>query len=467
LYPIPALQEEGKEVVPARTARCEAGDFECGGNMLQNKIGRSLLFALISVVTLVLTEGGARGADVSPMDEGQRGGFTVGHSIRRLNVRGTLGETRPLDVHLWYPGHSPDACDNSGGNGKDQGCSAIPSVYTSRLHGVALPPQWIPLSWTIGSSISFESLPVEEGHHPFPVIVFSHGHQCNAIDYVYTLEALASFGFIVAAPGHLNDTLDDVRIDFINSQAGRVVIPCFDGLASPCARTDVPKSMTDRVHDVSAVIDALPTWFGNRVDLSRVGVLGHSRGTVTALAAAGGSTTWGFPADSRVKAIMGLAIGSQSITFGANVQDVTVPALLLAGTLDTTAPATISQAAFAMLGSTQKQIVLIDKAKHRHFESGLCAQTQSSGAIATAKPSAILDLQTLRTFVIFPSSGVAMDFCSYDTFTKPSDIRPLVAALTGFTVTPGNVPTTGLDSSQVKEQVIQLAVMFFGQFLER
>lgn len=441
--------------------------------MRQDRIGRSVLYALISVVALVLAEASARGADVSPRDAGQPGGFAVGHSIQRLNVLGTLGENRPLDVHLWYPGHRPDGCDNSGnsgnpgGNGNDQGCSASPSVYTSRLHGVALPSQWVPLSWTIGSSISFENLPIEEGHHPFPVIVFSHGHQNNAIDYVYTLEALASFGFIVAAPDHVNDSQDDVRIDFINSQAGSVVIPCFDGLASPCARADVPTSMTDRVHDVSAVIDALPTWFGNRVDLSRVGVLGHSRGTVTALAAAGGSTAWGFPADSRVKAIMGLAIGAQSITFGANVQDVTVPALLIAGTLDTTAPATISQAAFAMLGSTQKQIVLIDNAKHRHFDSGLCAQTQSSGAIAGMKPAAILDLQTLRTLVTFPSSGVAMDYCSFDTFTNPSDIRPLVASLTGFTITSGNVPTTGLDSSQVKEQVIQLAVMFFGQIFEQ
>jgi hypothetical protein len=56
---------------------------------------------------------------------------------------------------------------------------------------------------------------------------------------------------------------------------------------------------------------------------------------------------------------MGLAIGAQSITFGANVHDVTVPALLVAGTLDTTAPASISQDAFNMLGSTDKQIILI------------------------------------------------------------------------------------------------------------
>ena len=126
-------------------------------------------------------------------------------------------------------------------------------------------------------SLSMTYTSTEDGG-PFPVIIFSHGNQNNAIDYVYTLETLASFGFIVAAPDHLNNTQDDVRIDFINSQAGYTLISCFDGLPSPCSRPDVPKSLTDRVHDISAIIDALPTWFGDRADISRVGVRGHSRG---------------------------------------------------------------------------------------------------------------------------------------------------------------------------------------------
>ncbi len=395
----------------------------------------------------------------------QRGAFAVGHSTQTLDVRGTLGETRPVNVHLWYPARSLDDCDNSGDldrSADDQGCSVTPSMYTSRLNGIPPLTQWDPLSWTIGSSESFENAPIARGHRPFPVIIFSHGSNNNAIDYVYTLEALASFGFIVAASDHLNNTQDDVRIDFINSEAGFTLISCFDGLPSPCARPGVPKSMTDRVHDISAILDALPTWFKNRVDLSRVGVMGHSRGTVTALAAAGGSTRWGFLAEPRVKAIMGLAMGVPAITFGANVKDITVPALLAAGALDNTLP--VSKDVFDMLASTEKEFVLIKNAKHRHFDSGLCAQTQSAGGIAAASTRAILDLHTIRMLVTNPnpSIGVSMDYCGFETFTDPSDIRPLVASLTGFNVTPTNVPRTGVDSTEVKDDVIELAVVFFG-----
>jgi predicted dienelactone hydrolase len=441
---------------------------------------RRFVYSVVTAVTLVLVADNARAADVSRPGAGHlsrhdRGEFAVGHSMRVLSVLGTLGEHRPVNVHLWYPARRLDDCDNAGNSGRrygdDQGCSETPSVYTSRLNGVPLLPQWDPLSWTVGSRTSFEDLPIARGHRPFPVIVFSHGSQNNAIDYVYTLEALARFGFIVAAPDHLNDTQDDVWIDFINTRAQLPLISCFDGLASPCARSDVRKSLTDRVHDINAVIDALPAWFEDRVDISRVGVMGHSRGTVTALAAACravNSTICGFPRDLRVKAIMGLAIGTPTITSLVDVQDVTVPALLVAGTLDSTLPVSKDVFFNKLPASTENGLVLIPNANHRHFDSGLCAQTQSSGSIAAASTRAILDLQTLRGLVIAPAGRVAMDFCRFEAFTDPrDDIRPLVLSLTGFDVTPTNVPTTGVDSTDVKEEVVELAVAFFRQALPR
>ena len=52
-------------------------------------------------------------------------------------------------------------------------------------------------------------------------------------------------------------------------------------------------------------------------------------------------------------------------------------------------------------------------------------------------------------------------------FTAPTDISPLVASLTGFNVTPDNVPRTGLDSKEVKGFVAGVASTFFATVLTR
>jgi hypothetical protein len=59
-----------------------------------------------------------------------------------------------------------------------------------------------------------------------------------------------------------------------------------------------------------------------------------------------------------------------------------------------------------------------------------------------------------------------LDFCAYSYFTSPNDIRPITFALTGFQVTPANVPRTGLTSLAVAQQVTDIAVSFFNRVLE-
>ena len=185
----------------------------------------------------------------------------------------------------------------------------LKTVYPSALHDISLEradppfkPGWNPLSWTVEARSRAKDAPIDPQGSAFPVIVFSHGSTNDPIDYAHTLEWIAAAGFVVAAPYHVNNTQDDVRIDFINDLAKTRLFDCRDGLVArakfgpgDCSKSNVPFNMADRVRDIRYILDALPGWFVNRVDVSRTGVLGHSRGTVTALAAAGGSVNWTAP----------------------------------------------------------------------------------------------------------------------------------------------------------------------------
>jgi hypothetical protein len=60
-----------------------------------------------------------------------------------------------------------------------------------------------------------------------------------------------------------------------------------------------------------------------------------------------------------------------------------------------------------------------------------------------------------------------MDYCSLASFTNPVDIRGLVASITQFDFINKTVPTTDLESEEVKHGVTELAVTFFGTVLKR
>jgi predicted dienelactone hydrolase len=391
----------------------------------------------------------------------------VGHTVERIGVEGSAPgpDERQVDVHLWYP------ADKRGFSHRP------PTVYSSALRGLPLlPERWDPLSWKVAAEVAREDARIDRRGKRLPVIVFSHGNTNDPIDYAHTLELIAAEGFVVAAPYHINNTQDDVRIDFVNAQAGPPqLLPCRDGRPGPCSRTNVPFSMADRVRDISAILDELPDWFGHRVDPEHAGVLGHSRGTVTALAAAGGSGTWPVVADSRVKAIMGLAIGARGLTLAAGLANVTVPTVLVAGGRDINTPPAISEEAFGLISNADKLFVEITNATHRSFDSTYCAQLQSAGANAKGNPRAVLDLHTATLVAASAPGGIsgkAVQYCAERYFRN---IEELVASIPnsefppviGATCVTTSIPCTGPDTEEVKEGVTDIATEFFDQALDR
>ncbi len=264
--------------------------------------------------------------DVPPPDA--PGPWVVGHTSTTLDGVGAPDRTLPVDV--WYPAEP----------GTEVG--AIPAAYPL-LGDIAL-----------GSDQAFDGLPVAA--LDAPLLVFSHGYGGIHIQSTALMEALASHGFVVASAGHTGNTQSAPEDD-------------FDTAASR------------RVPDVAAVID----WFAaggapaaDQVDLSRLGVLGHSFGGMTTLGAGAG---WaGAPPIDGVGALMPISAvvdstlqaddrPSSNAGFTAEqLGTITQPVLLLGGTEDRSVPVENNALAFDWLtGSAAVTRVDIIGANHTHF----------------------------------------------------------------------------------------------------
>ena len=181
----------------------------------------------------------------------------VGHRVEHIKVPGAaLGELRNVDVHLWYPA---------------QVAGQPKTVYTSALFGKPLPNGWAPLSWSVEAELAARGRTPRRGG-PYAPIVFSHGaHQRP--DRLRA-HAGGDRGRRVRGdrartheqhPGRRAARLPQrarrhagVRL---RGRVGARPLPTLNANGFPsadCAKGNVPNSMSDRVRDVDAVLDAFP-----------------------------------------------------------------------------------------------------------------------------------------------------------------------------------------------------------------
>jgi predicted dienelactone hydrolase len=156
----------------------------------------------------------------------------------------------------------------------------------------------------------------------FPLVVFSHGNGGVRFQSWFLMEALASHGFVVAAPDH----------------AGNTALDLLGGTADP-----VGVAANNRPRDVSFVIDQITNEFDrdpgspfyHHIDEQSIAVVGHSFGGFTALATAGGFGD--YRPDRRVDAIVPIAPATFGFT-DEQLASIDVPTLLMGGTSDTAVP---------------------------------------------------------------------------------------------------------------------------------
>jgi predicted dienelactone hydrolase len=199
-----------------------------------------------------------------------------------------------------------------------------------------------------------------------PVIVFSHGLTGSPIDdgYIQAIVALASQGFMVAAPFHGDPRFSRVRIDTISDVA--FLITQFDRVAEmELMRPLSLKFMLDKL--------LADPGYAPGIDVDRIGGFGASLGgeAMATLTGARLSTSINLDCndsihDPRVKAVVGYVpfagysflpafCAGQSGAKGVNR-----PYLAISGTLDTTAPMGMSSEAVDQFQSSRFIVEFVD-----------------------------------------------------------------------------------------------------------
>jgi dienelactone hydrolase len=185
------------------------------------------------------------------------GEYPVGHATFELV---DTARSRTLLVTAWYPA-AESARDAATSGEPIQNLTPEGPDRDSYVGWLATAPE----ACTTRTSHSATDADLADGTEPFPVIAFSHCHNCIRFSAMSIAERLASHGFVVVAPDHTGNTMFDE-------------LPTLDPTFLAIRAGDI-RFVLDQVLDPNA--SRVPASLRGRLDASRVGMLGHSFGGVT------------------------------------------------------------------------------------------------------------------------------------------------------------------------------------------
>ncbi len=258
---------------------------------------RQTRIAWIGRVALGVALAGCGGGNGDARDFFSPGDFTVG--VTSGSLTDTTRDDRTLAVEVWYPAESKGAA------------SAVLDFETDseRRTTLSMLLDDAPTECVAKTTQSTRDASAWAGE--YPLVLYSHCFSCTRWSAHAVMERLASHGYVVVAPDHTGDTL-------------------FDGLQGMGLPLD-PSLVPLRTADIRFVLDrvladdVLPN--GLKIDPARVGMLGHSIGSVTA-----GSVA---DEDARIGAVLGVAAPMENPLFpGGMLASIDVPIGMLLATED-------------------------------------------------------------------------------------------------------------------------------------
>jgi dienelactone hydrolase len=295
------------------------------------------------------------------VDMRDNGPFGVGAMVITYTKPSAVNpaNTRTLDTVIWYP-TSP-------------GASPISPQYQAVLDA-----------------------PLDDSGGPYPLLLFSHGSCGFPLQSTFLLPMIASYGFIVAAPPHPGNTINDFP-------------SCGSGPAQAASFVERPKDMSFVLDQLLlANADSGSPFFG-AIDPSKVGMSGHSFGGLT--------TYYVAAADARIKVAIPMApavVGNPPLE---------VPSLTMLGQIDSVVddPSIRNQYVAA---ETPKFKVEIAHAGHYAFSDGCFPSPDCNPPTTLTQPEAH---QAVLRFVLPFLETYLVGDASFAPFLLPGGVPPGVS----------------------------------------
>ncbi|NDI36059.1 dienelactone hydrolase family protein [Chengkuizengella sediminis] len=290
---------------------------------LRLKKAISVLMILFFVISLLFTY--AFPVYKMPVPDGKYEVGTVSFDLIDKNRQEIYSENdssnRKIKIQMWYPAQDV------------QGYNLVPWLEKdapSVAEGVAKMmgfPDFVLSHTALVMSNSYENPPIFEGEGVWPVVIISHGWTGFRNVHADVAELLASHGYLAISIDHTYGSavtaFNDGEITYVNEDAlpEREITPNYLEYANTLVNTfagDINLTLNQLEEFNEGKVDEK---FKGKLDLSNIGLIGHSTG--------GGASVATALDDDRVKALLGMDAWVEPIQKNKLKAGLQIPSLFL------------------------------------------------------------------------------------------------------------------------------------------
>ena len=341
------------------------------------------------------------------------GAFPVGRQMllwndptRPEDVGPTAGKPREVAAYVYYPAVA------SGSHVEYYpGLAGLQNATETRVLRLQFGGAWNAVTSGAIQTNAYAAPPMPPGRTKFPVLIFSPGGQAPVLAYQLQFEELASHGYVIFALEHGTDSALIIRPD--GTMIPYVSRRLPDPLPTVASLEDVRDVAIRRTDDIVFALNQMsllakrPGWvLHNRLDLSRIGVFGHSGG--------GQAKVRTCQVDARVRACLNQDGEMFGIPVGSTVPIPTVlpgkPTLAPVADIYVAEPLA-SDAQLAAVNVTRKQFEDWRAAKNSALRGFLQQNSRESYLITITAPGYVhASFMDIRLLTAKPDPQVALNY---------------------------------------------------------